>query len=160
MSAIESKHGGANVRFPPPLVFFGCIVVGVLLGWLVRPLDLPLGLAPRLAAGAIAIIAGVALGGWSIGLFRRSGQDPAPWKPTPALIRQGPYRFTRNPMCVGMMEVQIGIGLCTGNLWILLLAPLSLLLVHFIAVQPEERYLANRFGPDYERYKESVRRYL
>ena len=41
-----------------------------------------------------------------------------------------------------------------------MLAPLALALVHFIAVRPEEAYLAEKFGDSYLRYKASVRRYL
>jgi protein-S-isoprenylcysteine O-methyltransferase Ste14 len=159
MSEAQSKHGGAKVRFPPPLVFLACIGAGVLLGRFVQPLVLPIPAAPRVAAGALVIALGLALVAWALGLFRRTGQDPEPWKPSPTLIVEGPYRFTRNPMYVAMLTVQLGVGLCAGNVWILLLAPLALVLVHFIAVLPEEAYLGQRFGEDYARYRASVRRY-
>jgi protein-S-isoprenylcysteine O-methyltransferase Ste14 len=115
---------------------------------------------PRLVAGGVCVVGGLALIVWAGGLFRRSGQDPTPWKPSPSLVLQGPYRFTRNPMYVGMTAIQVGIGSCAGNLWILLLAPIGLLIVHLTAVVPEEAYLAERFGADYERFKKTVRRYL
>jgi protein-S-isoprenylcysteine O-methyltransferase Ste14 len=92
--------------------------------------------------------------------FRRTGQDPAPWKPSPSLILDGPYRFSRNPIYTGMTLVQLGVGISAGNGWIVLLAPLALLIVHVTAVLPEEAYLGERFGESYLRYKESVRRYL
>ena len=160
MSDTQSKQGGARVRFPPPLVFLACIGAGVLLGRVVRPLVLPIPAAPRIAAGALVIAAGLALVIWAFGPFRRTGQDPAPWKPSPSLIAEGPYRFTRNPMYLAMVTVQLGVGVCAGNVWILLLAPLALVLVHFIAVLPEEAYLGERFGQDYARYRASVRRYF
>jgi protein-S-isoprenylcysteine O-methyltransferase Ste14 len=47
-----------------------------------------------------------------------------------------------------------------NDLWTVLLAPVALACVHFIAVLPEERYLSSRFGADYDRYRASVRRYL
>jgi protein-S-isoprenylcysteine O-methyltransferase Ste14 len=159
MTGAQSKHGGARVRIPPPLVFVGWIGVGVLLRWLVEPVELPLGVAARVG-GAILIVAGFALGGWGFGLFKRTGQDPAPWKPSPTLVIAGPYRFTRNPMYVGMTAIQIGIGVCAANVWIVALAPVALLVVHVTAVCPEEAYLAERFGHDYARYKTTVRRYL
>jgi protein-S-isoprenylcysteine O-methyltransferase Ste14 len=160
MRPVQSKHGGANVRVPPPLVFLGLIGVGLFLGWRVHALPLPVPLIARLVSGGICVVGGLALIFWAGGLFRRSGQDPAPWKPSPSLVLQGPYRFTRNPMYVGMTAIQIGVGACAGNLWILLLAPVALLVVHVIAVVPEEAYLVERFGADYERYKRGVRRYL
>jgi protein-S-isoprenylcysteine O-methyltransferase Ste14 len=160
MSSVTNERGGARVRFPPPLVFLACIGAGVLLGRFVQPLVLPIPTAPRLAAGVLVIVAGLALVVWAFGPFRRTGQDPAPWKPSPSLIIQGPYKFTRNPMYVAMLTVQVGVGVCLGNVWILLLGPLALVLVHFIAVLPEEAYLGERFGEDYARYRASVRRYF
>jgi len=50
------------------------------------------------------------LGGSAFGLLRKTGQDPTPWKPTPSLVFAGPYRFTRNPMYVGMTAMQVGIA--------------------------------------------------
>jgi protein-S-isoprenylcysteine O-methyltransferase Ste14 len=123
-------------------------------------LRLGLPIAARIAAGAVVTLAGVALIGSAIGLFRRSGQDPAPWKPTPNLVFRGPYRFTRNPMYVGMTAVQVGIGLFVDSLWVIGLAAVSLLVVHLIAVLPEEKYLAEKFGAPYEDYLRRVRRYL
>jgi protein-S-isoprenylcysteine O-methyltransferase Ste14 len=63
-------------------------------------------------------------------------------------------------MYIGVTCIQLGLGLAVNNLWISLLAPLSLLAVHFIAVRPEERYLTEKFGADYKAYLRSVRRYL
>ena len=63
-------------------------------------------------------------------------------------------------MYAGMTLFQIGVGIAAGNGWIAALAPISLLLVHFIAVRPEEAYLEEKFGESYTRYKASVRRYL
>jgi protein-S-isoprenylcysteine O-methyltransferase Ste14 len=63
-------------------------------------------------------------------------------------------------MYVGMTVVAVGIGIAADALWVVLLAPVALLVVHFIAVRPEEAYLAERFGEDYLRFKRAVRRYL
>jgi protein-S-isoprenylcysteine O-methyltransferase Ste14 len=160
VSALQSKHGGARVRFPPPLVFLGLAAIGFVLDWIVWPLAVPIATTPRIAIGAVPSLAGVALIAWSLGLFTRNDQDPRPWMPSPSLILQGPYRHTRNPMYVGMTAIHVGLGIGLGNLWILLFAPLALLVVHIIAVLPEEAYLCDRFGADYERYRSSVRRYV
>lgn len=160
MSATQNSLGGARVRFPPPLVFLVFAGLGFALDAFVIALDLPLGLVPRLCAGAVPALSGVALIGWALGLFRRTGQDPTPWSPTPALVLRGPYRFTRNPMYVGMAAVHVGLSLGAGSGWVLALAPAALLCVHFLAVRPEEAYLAERFGESYRRYAAAVRRYL
>jgi|SRR5215470_2824194 len=159
MSQAESSERAANVRFPPPLIYVAFILVGAAVDYAV-PLPIP---GPRY----LSITSGVAigLGGvWLIAeafkLFRRTGQDPAPWKPSPELVLTGAYRFTRNPMYLGLTCIQVGLGVALSNLWVSMLAALSLLTVHFIAVVPEEKYLSGKFGDSYRAYVIKVRRYL
>jgi protein-S-isoprenylcysteine O-methyltransferase Ste14 len=82
------------------------------------------------------------------------------WEPTPELIFDGPYRFTRNPMYLGMTLLAIGLGAAAGTLWTLPLSLAALGAVHLLAVRPEERYLTAKFGEPYLQYKARVRRYL
>jgi protein-S-isoprenylcysteine O-methyltransferase Ste14 len=154
------EERGARVRLPPPLVYLLSIVVGFIVQYAGLPLRLGGPPAVRIAAGAVVTLAGILLGGSAFGLFRKSGQDPAPWKPTPSLVFDGPYRITRNPMYVGMTAVQVGVGLLADNLWVVALAAASLLTVHVSAVRPEEKYLTEKFGAQYEEYLRRVRRYL
>lgn len=159
MSHPESGERGANVRFPPPLVYLAFILVGAALAY-AAPLPVP---GPRylsVAAGVAIVLAGLWLIADAWKLFQRTGQDPAPWKPSPELVLSGSYRFTRNPMYLGLTCIQVGLGIALSNLWISLLAAFSLLAVHFIAVVPEERYLAGKFGDSYRGYMIKVRRYL
>jgi protein-S-isoprenylcysteine O-methyltransferase Ste14 len=93
-------------------------------------------------------------------LFRSTGQDPKPWESTPQIISTGIYRFTRNPMYVGMALLQLSIGIGLGNGWIVVLLPVVLLLIYVIAIRHEEIYLERKFGEGYTRYKGSVRRWL
>ena len=158
--AVESKQGGANVRFPPPLVFLGLIGLGLVLQFFLRPMRVSYVPWVRFAVGLPALLAGLLLIAGAVGLFRKSGQDPKPWQPTPELIFDGPYRYTRNPMYVGMTAITLGIGVCANVFWIPLLAFLGLVVVHFIAVRPEEAYLRAKFGAPYEEYLRRVRRYL
>jgi protein-S-isoprenylcysteine O-methyltransferase Ste14 len=153
-----SAERGASVRFPPPLVFVGFIVLGIILRYVVGPLLPAAGWTRLLGAGLL--LAGVAVIVSARTLFVRTGQHPAPWKPSPELILRGPYRFTRNPMYLGLTCIQAGLGLVTGNGWITVLAPVALLMVHFIAVRPEERYLTGKFGSSYRDYCHRVRRYI
>ena len=150
---------GARVRFPPPLVFLCGILSGLVVGQF-APAAVPLGRAIRIGAGLLVLVAGVGFIVAARRHFVRTGQSPIPWKPTPALIFQGPYRFTRNPMYVGATLVQIGFGLAVNNPWISGFALPALLVVHLIAVLPEERYLSEKFGQSYKDYLGKVRRYL
>jgi protein-S-isoprenylcysteine O-methyltransferase Ste14 len=63
-------------------------------------------------------------------------------------------------MYVGLTCIQVGLGLALNNLWFSLLAAVALLIVHFIAVLPEERYLKEKFGSSYEEYRTRVGRYI
>ena len=156
----QNKEGGARVRFPPPLVFLICVLLGVALQRTFRPLTILVGRPVRVAAGIVLIAAAICLMASALVLFRRTGQHPRPWKPTPELIPNGPYRFSRNPMYVAMTLFVLGLGIALNDLWVSLSAPVSLLAVHFIAVLPEERYLAEKFGESYRSYVARVRRYL
>ena len=124
------------------------------------PLSLGFARALRVGAGVLILACGVSLVVSARILFKRTGQSPIPWKPTPELLLRGPYRFTRNPMYVGVTLFVIGLGLVLNNLWISLFAAPALLVVHFIAVLPEERYLAAKFGESYRSLFAQVRRYL
>jgi len=154
MSDVQSKQGGARVRVPPPLFFGAAILIGAFLP----------GLRPRVLLsappGAVLVVLGAALFGWSVSWFRRTGQDPKPWTPTPELIVRGPYRWSRNPIYVAMTLLTIGIGGLLARGWIAILAPLALWAVHRLAVLPEEAYLSEKFGEPYRDYSARVRRYL
>ncbi|HEX9104992.1 MAG TPA: isoprenylcysteine carboxylmethyltransferase family protein [Polyangia bacterium] len=141
-------------------MFLGLLLVGVGLRYVIAPPPLPGSRLVQLVVGGVLVALALALGGTAQGLFRRSGQHPAPWKPSPSLVLQGPYRFTRNPMYVGMTGVQVGIGVMLGNLWVVLLAAPALMIVHYTAVLREEAYLEEKFGDDYLQLKRRVRRYL
>lgn len=155
----ESGRDGASVRFPPPLVYALALVAGGALHWIV-PLRLPLAAAGRIAGAVLAGGLGVAFLAGALGLFRRTGQNPTPWSPTPAIVTTGVYRWSRNPMYVGMALVLAAIGLGWANGWLLLAVPVVLAIVYVIAVRHEEAYLARKFGEEYLAYARTTRRWL
>ena len=143
------------MRVPPPLVFAAAVAVG----WFLPGFRLALWIGPALFA-ALLIAGGIWIGLWALVWFRRTGQDPVPWKPSPELIGAGPYRFSRNPMYLGMTMLTLGSGGLAARGWIVILALVALAVVHFTAVLPEERYLTGRFGHNYNDYIKRVRRYF
>lgn len=160
MGSATDPRGGARVRLPPPLVFLGLIAAGVGLRYVVAPPPLPGSRAVQFAVGGGLVALALAIGGSAFRLFKKSGQDPAPWKPSPSLVLQGAYHFTRNPMYVGMVLIQVGIGVVLDNLWVVIGAAFGLVIVHYTAVLREEAYLEEKFGEDYRQFKNRVRRYL
>lgn len=151
---------GAAVRIPPPLIPLAAVGVGFLLAAGLGPLPAPaVGGARWILGGAISL-AGVALLVAAMGPFRETGQDPKPWVASPELIARGVYRWTRNPMYLGMGVIQAGLGVLFANLWIVLLVPISWLLIWWTAIRHEEAYLERKFGDAYRGYRQRVRRWL
>ena len=125
---------------------------------------MPLGFATggrlRVVVGIDLVIAGLALIAWAFVFHRRTEQDPDPREPSPELIGGGPYRWTRNPMYVGMALIQAGAGLALGNAWILILLAPTLWINQRYVIEREEAYLSRRFGAPYDAYRAAVRRWL
>jgi protein-S-isoprenylcysteine O-methyltransferase Ste14 len=149
----------ADVRILPPLLFLGSIALGVLV-----QLALPLRFASesglRVTFGLVLVAAGVAAGAWTIVWMRRTHQDPDPRKPSPELIAGGPFRWSRNPIYVGMALIQAGDGVALGNLWVLLLLAPTVAVLQREVIAKEEAYLTRKFGDAYVAYRGSVRRWL
>jgi protein-S-isoprenylcysteine O-methyltransferase Ste14 len=157
---MNEQPDAAAVRVFPPAVPLLTILIGIGLNhfW---PIDLGFPKFARYAVGGV-VVAGafLALGFWSVVLFRRSGQSENPWKPTPQLVARGPFRFTRNPMYLQMILICLGVGVILGNIWILIISPFGAWVLQRFAILPEEAYLERKFGARYVAYKRRVRRWL
>ncbi|MBW2425998.1 MAG: isoprenylcysteine carboxylmethyltransferase family protein [Deltaproteobacteria bacterium] len=151
---------GAAVRVPPPLVPLLALGIGIALQLAVWPIPSPVEGLARYASGTLLILAGVGLLVAAMRPFQETGQDPKPWESTPEIISTGIYRFTRNPMYLGMGLLQAGIGLSLANPWVVGLVPISWLIIYTVAIRHEEAYLEAKFGSAYTDYKRSVRRWL
>ena len=83
-----------------------------------------------------------------------------PSKPTVKIVRQGPFRLSRNPMYLALVLLLAGVAVFTGSLWMCLAVPTLLIILDIGAVRPEEAYLERKFGSRYLEYKAKVRRWL
>jgi len=150
----------SGVRFPPPLLYFLALGAGFALErrW---PIAIVAG-HPRgfLAAGVALAALGVGLAFSGVLAFRRAGTSPNPTRPTNALTAAGPYRFTRNPMYLGLAIASAGVAVACDALWPLLLVPVAAALMVPLVIVREERYLEEKFGDAYRRYRSSVRRWI
>jgi protein-S-isoprenylcysteine O-methyltransferase Ste14 len=155
-----NDRDGAAVRFPPPLVYLIAVIAGGLLHSFVLPLRFEFAFAVRIFMALAAALLGFAVMAGAMGLFKRTGQDPKPWKTTPEIISTGVYGITRNPMYVGLALLQTGIGIGLANGWIIILVAPVLVIIYATAISPEEAYLERKFGDTYIDYKRSVRRWL
>lgn len=145
---------------PPPVVM---IVVGLLM-WLVSFL-FPVFTLPSISHLWVAIIfvlAGLVIGISGIITFSRAGTTSNPGKTAQvsALVTSGIYRFSRNPMYIGVLLLLIGWGVYLGNILALVCAFVFVLYINRYQIRPEERVLEHKFGDEYVSYKAKVRRWI
>jgi protein-S-isoprenylcysteine O-methyltransferase Ste14 len=149
----------ANVIVVPPLLHLGSIALAIVAQQLLR-LEFPLSSTFRAVTGIALLGGGVAISVSFSRTFRRAGQDRNPNTPTPRVITTGLYRYSRNPAYVALIAIQVGVGLLLDNVWILLFLIPALVTMHYGVIIREEAYLERKFGDEYLRYKENVRRWL
>lgn len=155
-----ASHDSAGVKVPPPLIFLGALAVLVGLDRLAWGGAVPLASIWRRPLGGLFLLAAMALLLAAIGLFRRAGTRPEPWRPTTAIVSSGIYGFTRNPMYLGMALAYAGLALLFDSPLALLGLPLVVALIDRAVIAREERYLAAKFGDAYRAYCARVRRWL
>ena len=151
----------AGVRvFPPLVAAIGC-AVGLALTFLYPvPIVAPTTTGALLGAGIGFILAFLALAISANVIFRRAGTPANPYVATTALATGGPYRFSRNPMYLGLVLMTVGLGLVLNSMWFLLAAVAVMLALRNLVIAHEERYLEQKFGDAYRSYRQRVRRWL
>lgn len=115
MSTDEMYEDHPGVRLPPPLIVLAGLVAGMALDG--RLTELRLNPRPLVALGILCAAGGLLLGFSALGLFHRKGTKPEPWKPSSSLVTSGVYRFTRNPMYLGMLLLYTGFALIGAGPW-------------------------------------------
>lgn len=123
-------------------------------------MSFPVPAVPRMVVGVVLMLAGVTAIVMARSRLKKAGQPAAPGKPTTRIVEAGIYRFSRNPLYLGLVVFLAGLGVSANIVWWTLLAlPMFFALQHFLIV-PEERYLLGRFGEEYAGYMSRVRRWL
>ena len=150
---------GARVfPIPPPAYYGAAFATGMVLHRAV-PLDTP-GRPTSAFVGAAILIAGLALDLAGVAAVIAHRTTIVPHRPVAKLITTGIYRFSRNPMYTGLAIMVAGGALLAGTWWPLVTLPLALLAVKRLVIEPEETYLAERYGSTYDDYRLRVRRWL
>jgi protein-S-isoprenylcysteine O-methyltransferase Ste14 len=157
----DERPASPGVRFPPPTLF----VVGFLVGlgldrWMLRLALGGVGRSPLVVAGWLLIAAGSVVLLWAMLTFVRARTALLPSRPARTIVANGPFRYSRNPMYIGMSAVYIGLALLMSMAWPLVLLPLVLLALYMLVIRREERYLGVAFGDEYAAYRARVRRWL
>lgn len=159
----DRAPANAGILVPPPFIF----AAGYLLGWVLHRYFLPLAFAPGEAAppglrlaGEVLIILGAIFALWAVLTFRRARTSLLPFRPASTLVVEGPYRWSRNPMYLGLTAIYVGAALATNMVWPLLVLPLTVYALQVLVVRREEIYLERVFGERYIEYRSTVRRWL
>jgi protein-S-isoprenylcysteine O-methyltransferase Ste14 len=117
------------------------------------------GRATRLT-GIVLIIAFVLWNGWTLSVMASHRTSILPGGATSAVLQSGPFRLSRNPLYAGLIALDVGLALLVGSLWALVFVPVGIVALVWGAIRPEERYLAGKFGDEYEAYCARVRRWF
>src|SRR5258707_3246735 len=130
-------------RLFPPVFLIGGVLVGIGLQALRALPFVPRNAGYGIGGGWMA--AAQAVGLWAVLTFRRAGTTPNPHGDVSAFVITGPFAFSRNPMYVTNVGLQIGAALVLDNAWILILAPVTWLLLDRVIIAGEEHYLVVKY---------------
>jgi protein-S-isoprenylcysteine O-methyltransferase Ste14 len=116
--------------------------------------------APYRYGGIVLMVLSIGLILWAALLFKRAGTNIRPFLPSTALVLSGPYRFTRNPMYLGMAGTLLGAGVFMGSITPFVVIPAFMALITERFIVREEEKLEAAFGREYLDYKARVWRWL
>jgi len=155
---VQGSADSPGVVVFPPLLFGGTLVLGLILHWI-----WPVALLPPLGARLLGIVL-LALSGLlarsAEAAMKRAGTNVRPDQPTLAIVTDGPFRYTRNPLYLAASGLYVAVTLLVNTLWPLPLLPPMLVVLEWGVIRREERYLEAKFGEAYRVYRARVRRWL
>ena len=154
--AVEPDSAG--MHFPPPLLYLGALLLGLVAERFATLRSFGIDWSLLVATGSLLFVSGTAIILAAAGLFRRLGTKVPPSQPTTLIATTGPYRWTRNPMYLGMALIYAGLAIGFDRPVAFALLPLLPIAIQTQVITREERYLEAKFGDDYRRYKAEVRR--
>ena len=153
MSYLENK-------IPPPAVLIVCLV----LMWLIsrETTSLEIDSEIKLLTSSFMFLLGVSIAVAGIVSFRKAKTTVNPLKPEEAshLVVAGIFKYTRNPMYLGMLCVAIGMVIKLANLWAAVMVLVFFFYISRYQITPEERAMQKLFGDQFSDYTKRVRRWL
>lgn len=154
----DDKTDHADVIMRPPFIYGLAIILALAIHYL-TPLAWQAFEAREKTGWAILTI-GIGLIIASARLFIKRKQNPNPLEPTEEIYQDGLYAISRNPIYVGFSLIMISLSLLLDNFWIIILLLPTLVIMTYGVIMREEAYLEDKFGDEYRRYKNKVRRWF
>ncbi len=149
-----------SLKIPPPIIF----LLHMFLVWLVARYlpEASFEIPAQRALVQVLGVAGASITILAMGLFRRAGTTVDPLKPERAskIVDTGIFRFTRNPMYLGLAFVLLAWIIWKGNALGIVFLITCLWYITKFQIIPEEKVLEEKFGNDYLAYKTRVRRWI
>ncbi len=147
------------LHLPVPWVFVLVYLIGVAAEYF-RPLHIGGQVTYFTFAGGIILGIGAAIAGWGLLTFRMARTTTVPGETSSQMVTWGPYRFSRNPMYVGLTIAYLGEAVLLRQVWPALFLPLVIAYVQWIVIPLEESKLHEAFGDAYNSYRARVHRWL
>ena len=152
------------VRFllhvPVPWVFVLTYLLGVLLEHVHHGTLSPIAALVSKTVGAVLFAVGAVIAGWGLVLFGKAKTTTVPGKLSGKLVTWGPYRFTRNPMYVGLVLAYLGEAGLLKQVWPVVLLPFTVAYINWTVIPVEEARLEEAFPNEYKQYRLQVRRWF
>jgi len=158
MGIIGTVKDNPGVIARPPVIYLGALALGLGLHAAFRVPVLPVTVARIL--GVLLIVCAVAIVVSAFRAMARAGTSFRTERPTTAIVTDGPFGYTRNPIYVALTLLYVGIAITINALWVLLLIVPVMVVMQLGVIIREERYLERKFGDEYLRYKARVRRWV
>jgi protein-S-isoprenylcysteine O-methyltransferase Ste14 len=149
-------------RIPwPPLLLAVALVAAIALQAF-YPLRFGRGEAGEIlrGAGIVALLAAIGLIALAVAELRKANTTVMAHRAAGHLVTSGPYALSRNPIYLGMAIALIGLGLVTGNVWLILASFICGYAQQKLAIEREEAHLQHRFGKAWRDYRKRVRRWI
>lgn len=145
----------------PPVIYVAAVAIAILAHWLMPLPWLPMQLAEFFFAVGWLVIAGaIAIEIAAMRAMSRARTTIMPHRGSDHLVTGGPFSFTRNPLYLANTMLMVGVGLISGILWFILIAPFAAFVTQKLAIEREERHLELRFGKKFRDYSKKVRRWI
>lgn len=155
----DAAHG--SVLRTSDFIGIVAIVCGAVIEYLfIWDWSLPLPGWQRVSIGLVVGFTGLGLLIAGKSAFNSTDQSPKPGEPTVQIIMIGVFRFTRNPIYLGLGLTILGLGITFNFISWIVLSMVSLVAIHYLLVIPEEEYLLKKFPTEYSDYMRKVRRWI
>lgn len=148
------------MRVPVPWVFVLAYLLGAALESVRPPIRFPMSVVVSTIVGRVLFVIGAVIAGWGLLIFHKARTTTVPGQSSVKLVTWGPYRFSRNPMYVGLVLAYLGEAALLKQIWPVLVLPFMLVYLNWTVIPVEEAKLEEVFRDEYGTYRQRVRRWI